>query len=97
MWMMLQQDHPDDYVVGTGQTHSVGELCQAAFSHVGLDWQEFVVVDPKFYRPAEVDLLISDPSKARQVLGWEPEVDFESLVQMMVDADLDLLRKESGL
>jgi GDPmannose 4,6-dehydratase len=97
MWMMLQQSEPDDYVVGTGQTHSVGELCQAAFSQVGLDWQEFVVVDPKFYRPAEVDLLISDPSKARQVLGWEPEVDFQSLVQMMVDADLELLRREHRL
>jgi GDPmannose 4,6-dehydratase len=97
MWLMLQQDEPDDYVVGTGETHSVGELCQAAFTRVGLDWQKFVVVDPKFYRPAEVDLLISDPSKARRVLGWEPEVDFESLVQMMVDADLELLRKEHGL
>jgi GDPmannose 4,6-dehydratase len=97
MWMMLQQDHPDDYVVGTGETHSVRELCQAAFSHVDLDWEEFVVVDPKFYRPAEVDLLISDPSKAKRVLGWEPEVDFQSLVEMMVDADLELLRKENGL
>jgi GDPmannose 4,6-dehydratase len=97
MWLMLQQDTPDDYVVGTGETHSVRELCQAAFSHVDLDWQEFVVVDPKFYRPAEVDLLISDPSKARQVLGWEPGVDFTSLVQMMVDADLELLRKENRL
>jgi GDPmannose 4,6-dehydratase len=97
MWMMLQQDHADDYVVGTGATHSVRELCQAAFSHVGLDWQEFVVVDPKFYRPAEVDLLISDPTKARRVLGWEPEVEFQSLVEMMVDADLELLRKENGL
>jgi GDPmannose 4,6-dehydratase len=92
MWMMLQQDHADDYVVGTGETHSVRELCQVAFSHVGLDWQEFVVVDPKFYRPAEVDLLISDPTKARRVLGWEPEVDFRSLVEIMVDADLALLR-----
>jgi GDPmannose 4,6-dehydratase len=94
MWMMLQQDHADDYVVGTGETHSVRELCQAAFSHVGLDWQEFVVVDPKFYRPAEVDLLISDPTKARRVLGWKPEVNFRSLVEMMVDADLELLRAD---
>jgi GDPmannose 4,6-dehydratase len=94
MWMMLQQDHADDYVVGTGETHSVRELCQAAFSHVGLDWQEFVVVDPKFYRPAEVDLLISDPAKARRVLGWKPEVEFRSLVEMMVDADLELLRTD---
>ena len=97
MWMMLQQDKPDDYVVGTGETHSVGELCQIAFAHAGLDWQKFVVVDPKFYRPAEVDLLISDPSKARRVLGWERKVGFESLVQMMVDSDLELLRKENGL
>jgi GDPmannose 4,6-dehydratase len=97
MWMMLQQDRPDDYVVGTGETHSVRELCQAAFSHLGLDWDEFVVVDPKFYRPAEVDLLISDPGKAKRVLGWEPEVDFQSLVEMMVAADLELLRKENGL
>ena len=97
MWLMLQQDDPDDYVVGTGETHSVRELCQVAFSHAGLDWQEFVVVDPKFYRPAEVDLLISDPRKARRVLDWEPEVDFGSLVQMMVDADLKLLRREHGL
>jgi len=94
MWMMLQQHHADDYVVGTGETHSVRELCQAAFSHVGLDWQEFVVVDPKFYRPAEVDLLISDPTKARRVLGWEPEVAFRSLVEMMVDADLELLQAD---
>jgi GDPmannose 4,6-dehydratase len=97
MWMMLQQEQPDDYVVGTGETHSVRELCQAAFAHVDLNWQEFVIIDPKFYRPAEVDLLISDPSKARRILGWEPEVDFESLVQMMVDADLQLLRRENGL
>jgi GDPmannose 4,6-dehydratase len=97
MWLMLQQDQCDDYVVGTGETHSVRELCEAAFSHVGLDWHEFVVEDPEFYRPAEVDLLISDPGKARRVLGWEPEVDFQSLVRMMVDADLKLLRREHGL
>ena len=95
MWLMLQQDQPDDYVVGTGRTHSVRELVQAAFSHVNLDWQEFVVVDERFYRPAEVDLLISDPGKASRVLGWEPEVTFESLVEMMVDADMELLRKEN--
>jgi GDPmannose 4,6-dehydratase len=97
MWLMLQQEEPDDYVVGTGETHSVRELCEAAFCHVGLDWREYVVEDPKFYRPAEVDLLISDPGKARRVLGWEPEVDFRSLVQMMVDADLKLLRQETGI
>ena len=97
MWLMLQQDHPDDYVVGTGTTHSVRELCQAAFSCLDLDWEQHVVVDPKFYRPAEVDLLVSDPSKAREALGWEPKVNFEELIEMMVSADLDLLRAENGL
>jgi GDPmannose 4,6-dehydratase len=95
MWLMLQQDEPDDYVVGTGHTHSVRELCQVAFARVGLDWEAHVVVDPRFYRPAEVDLLVSDPSKARSRLGWEPEVDFATLIQMMVDADLDLLQGEN--
>jgi GDPmannose 4,6-dehydratase len=88
MWRMLQQDQPDDYVVGTGQTHSVRELCQVAFGSLDLDWEEHVVVDPKFYRPAEVDLLVSEPAKAREKLGWEPAVSFEALVHMMVDADL---------
>jgi len=92
MWLMLQQDSPDDYVVGTGETHSVRELCQVAFDHVGLDWEKHVVADRQFYRPAEVDLLVSDPSKARQNLGWEPQVSFEGLVHMMVDADLKLLQ-----
>ncbi len=92
MWLMLQQDTPDDYVVGTGETHSVRELCQVAFDHVGLDWEKHVVADRQFYRPAEVDLLVSDPSKARQNLGWEPQVSFEGLVHMMVDADLKLLQ-----
>jgi GDPmannose 4,6-dehydratase len=88
MWLMLQQEQPDDYVVGSGMTHSVEEFVQIAFDHVGLDWRDHVVIDPQFYRPAEVDLLLSDPSKARRVLGWEPEVSFEQLVTMMVDADL---------
>jgi GDPmannose 4,6-dehydratase len=92
MWLMLQQDQADDYVVGTGRTHAVRELCRVAFSHVGLDWENHVVVDPRFYRPAEVDLLVSDPTKAREKLGWQPEVDFEELIQMMVDADLAALR-----
>jgi len=92
MWLMLQQDTPDDYVVGTGETHSGRELCQVAFDHVGLDWEKHVVADRQFYRPAEVDLLVSDPSKARQNLGWEPGVSFEGLVRMMVDADLKLLQ-----
>jgi GDPmannose 4,6-dehydratase len=97
MWMMLQQEQPDDYVVGTGETHSVRELCEAAFGHVGLDWQDYVVQDPRFMRPAEVDLLVSDPSKAGRVLGWEPRVTFSELVQMMVDADVALLRNEHDL
>jgi GDPmannose 4,6-dehydratase len=88
MWMMLQQDKPDDYVLATGETHTVQELCEVAFGHVGLDWQKHTVIDPKFYRPAEVDLLIGDPSKAGRELGWEPKVGFTELVQMMVDARL---------
>jgi len=97
MWLMLQQDRPDDYVVGTGQTHSVRELCAAAFSALDLNWEDYVVVDPRFYRPAEVDLLVSDPTKAKQVLGWEPQVGFEELIAMMVEADLRLLKDEYGL
>jgi GDPmannose 4,6-dehydratase len=93
MWLMLQQDHPDDYVVGMGETHSVRELCRAAFSSVGLDWENHVVSDPAFYRPAEVDLLVSDPTKAKEELGWEAEVSFEELIQMMVDADLKHLKQ----
>jgi len=91
MWLMLQQDKPDDYVVGTGETHSVKEFCQVAFKHVGLDYKEYVKVDKKFWRPAEVDLLIADPSKAKKKLGWEPKVKFDELVKMMVDADMKLL------
>ena len=79
MWLMLQQDHPDDYVIATGETHSVREFCQVAFDHLGLDWEKYVVVDPKFYRPAEVDLLVGDPSKASAMLGWEPSVTFREL------------------
>lgn len=91
MWRMLQQPSPEDYVIGTGQAHSVRELVEAAFSHVGLDWREHVVTDPKFIRPAEVDLLLADPSKARRELGWTPKVAFPELVAMMVDADLERL------
>lgn len=91
MWLMLQQDHPDDYVVATGETHSVRELCEVAFSHVGLHWEDHVEVDPQFLRPAEVDLLIGHPAKAEKVLGWRPEVGFADLVRMMVDADLAAL------
>jgi GDPmannose 4,6-dehydratase len=92
MWLMLQQEHPSDYVVGSGKTHSVRDLCETAFRHLGLDWQDYVVIDPKYYRPAEVDLLVSDPSKARQVLGWQATTSFEELVHMMVDHDLEILR-----
>jgi GDPmannose 4,6-dehydratase len=88
MWLMLQQDKADDYVIGTGETHSVEEFVSIAFGHAGLDWRKYVVVDPQFYRPAEVDLLLADPSKAHAVLGWKPEVSFEQLVTMMVDADV---------
>jgi GDPmannose 4,6-dehydratase len=91
MWLMLQQDAPDDYVVATGETHSVREFCQLAFDRVGLDWEKYVVVDEKFFRPAEVDLLVGDCSKARTVLGWEPKTSFEGLVHLMVDADVALL------
>ena len=95
MWMMLQQDAPDNFVIGTGKTYSVRELCEVAFGHVGLDYNEFVIQDERYYRPAEVDLLISDPSKARSVLGWEPAVDFKELVTMMVDADMERLSSKS--
>jgi GDPmannose 4,6-dehydratase len=88
MWMMLQPDQADDYVIATGETHTVREFAEKAFAHVGLNWEDYVVVDPKFYRPAEVEHLIGDPSKARRQLGWEPRVSFDELVRMMVDADL---------
>jgi GDPmannose 4,6-dehydratase len=91
MWQMLQQDQPDDYVVGTGQTHRVEEFVQIAFDHVGLDWRRHVIVDPAFYRPAEVDLLLANPAKAHKKLGWAPAVSFQHLVSMMVDSDLALL------
>jgi GDPmannose 4,6-dehydratase len=91
MWMMLQQDEPDDYVIATGQTHSVRRFCEIAFEHVGLRYEDHVTVDEKFMRPAEVDLLIGDASKAKATLGWAPRTTFEDLVTMMVDADLELL------
>jgi GDPmannose 4,6-dehydratase len=91
MWLMLQQDRPDDYVICTGETHSVEEFVRIAFARVGLDWRRHVVIDPRFYRPAEVDLLLGDPAKARRLLSWRPEVSFERLVTMMVDSDLALL------
>jgi len=92
MWMMLQQEKPDDYVIGTGESHSVREFCQVAFSYAGLNFEDYVVQDARFYRPAEVDLLISDPAKAARILGWTPKVSFKQLAEMMVDADLKRLR-----
>jgi len=94
MWLMLQQDHPTDYIVGMGETHTVREFCEIAFERVNLDYQKYVVQDERFFRPAEVDLLISDPTKIRKELGWEPEVDFKKLVQMMVDEDVRILKLE---
>jgi GDPmannose 4,6-dehydratase len=93
-WLMLQQDQPDDYVIATGQTHSVRRFCEVAFGHVALDYRDYVVQDERFMRPAEVDLLVGDPSKARTKLGWQPETSFEELVVMMVEADLKLLREQ---
>ncbi len=97
MWLMLQQDRPDDYVVATGRTQSVREFCERAFARLDMDWQDFVEIDPRYFRPAEVELLLGDASKARGALGWEPKVDFEQLVAMMVDADLELARREKTL
>ncbi len=88
MWLMLQQDQPDDYVVATGETHTVQRLVELAFERAGLDWRKHVTIDPRFIRPAEVDLLIGDPARAKQELGWTPEITFEQLVAMMVDADI---------
>jgi GDPmannose 4,6-dehydratase len=92
MWMMLQQDTPDDYVVATGKTHSVQRLLEVAFSCVDLDWQEYTYQDERFIRPAEVDLLIGDPTKAKEKLGWKVNVTFEQLIQMMVESDIDKLK-----
>ncbi len=94
MWMMLQRDEPEDFVVGMGETHSVGEFCEQAFGYVGLDYRDYVIEDPRYYRPAEVDLLVADPRRAHEVLRWQPSVDFEGLVKMMVDADLASLRRQ---
>ena len=91
MWIMLQQDEPDDYVIGSGQTKSVRDLVEVAFGHVGLEWQEYVEVDQAFIRPAEVEILLADPSKAKTELGWRPKVGFEELVRMMVDSDMERL------
>lgn len=96
MWLMLQQQEPRDYVIGTGEAHSVRELVEVAFQHVGLDWQKHVVVDERYYRPAEVDLLLANPARARAELGWRPKTSFRELVTMMVDADMERLQMRSG-
>jgi GDPmannose 4,6-dehydratase len=94
MWRLIQNDQPEDFVVGTGETHTVREFCEKAFSTLGLDYKEFIIQDPRFYRPAEVDLLVADSTQVRQQLGWSPKVDFEGLIQMMIDADLKRLGGE---
>ncbi|NUM54104.1 MAG: GDP-mannose 4,6-dehydratase [Candidatus Hydrogenedentes bacterium] len=94
MWLMLQQDRPDDYVIATGQQHTVQEMCEIAFSHVDLDWKKYVVTDPNFYRPAEVHTLLGDCAKAKKDLGWEPETSFTQLIEMMVDADMARVKNE---
>jgi GDPmannose 4,6-dehydratase len=96
MWLMLQRDRAEDFVVATGETHSVRELCEIAFAHAGLDWEQHVAIDQRFLRPAEVDLLVGDASKAHRELGWKRTVDFAELVAMMVDADLRLVRASAG-
>jgi GDPmannose 4,6-dehydratase len=99
MWLMLQQEEPRDYVIATGEAHTVRELCDIAFRRVGLDYNDYVVIDPLFFRPAEVDRLLGDPSRAKADLGWEPKVSFEEMIAMMVDADLERLgngRNDTG-
>jgi GDPmannose 4,6-dehydratase len=96
MWLMLQQEQPEDFVIATGESHSVRELCELAFAEVGLDWREYVEVDPKYKRPTEVDLLIGDASKARLRLGWKPRVSFPELIRMMIENDLELAQKEKA-
>jgi GDPmannose 4,6-dehydratase len=97
MWVMLQQDNPDDYVVGTNETHSIKEFCEVAFGRLGLDWQKYVKYDQRYERPAEVDLLIGNPAKAKKQLGWEPKVRFQELVALMIDSDLELAKRESKI
>ena len=91
MWRMLQQDEPDDYVVATGDTHTIREFLEAAFTQVDLNWEDYVEIDPRYFRPTEVELLVGDPAKAREKLGWEPKVKFAGLAKLMVDADVQLL------
>ena len=96
MWLMLQQDQPDDYVIATGEAHAVHEFLGEAFSYVGLDWHELIKIDPNYFRPAEVDLLVGDASKAKKTLGWQPKTRFKELVRLMVDADMAALRQEQA-
>ena len=97
MWMMMQQEVADDFVIATGETHSVEEFLDQAFGYLDLDWKQYVEVDPRYYRPAEVELLLGDASKAKRVLGWEPKVGFEELVRLMVDHDLMLAKREQAV
>ena len=97
MWMIMQAEEPDDYVIATGETHSIREFLDEAFGHLNLDWQRYVDIDPRYYRPAEVDLLLGDASKARRVLGWQPQVNFKELVRVMVDHDMELARHEKAV
>jgi GDPmannose 4,6-dehydratase len=94
MWLMMQQTKPDDYVIATGETHSVREFLDEAFGYLDLDWREYVEIDPRYYRPAEVDLLLGDASKARRVLGWQPKVSFKEMVRLMVDYDIEIAERE---
>ena len=96
MWLMLQQDEAEDYVIATGVDRTIGDFCRAAFEHVGLDWQEHVVIDPKYFRPAEVNILLGDSTKAKEKLGWVPKVSFEEMVQMMVDRDLEVVAEKGA-
>jgi GDPmannose 4,6-dehydratase len=93
MWLMLQQPNPDDYVIATGRTSTVRDMCKIAFSHVGLNYEDYIVIDPQFYRPAEVDILLGNPAKARKQLGWEAKTSFEELIQLMVEADLERVKE----
>jgi GDPmannose 4,6-dehydratase len=94
MWLMMQAEQPDDYVIATGETHSVREFLEEAFGYLGLDWGKYVEIDPRYFRPAEVDLLLGDPTKAKTILGWEPKVSFKELVKIMVDSDMKLAERE---
>ena len=94
MWLILQQDHPDDYVIATGETHTVREFLEEVFEFHDLDWQAYVEIDPRYFRPTEVDLLLGDNSKAKEVLGWEPKVKFKDLARMMAESDFELAKRE---